>query len=149
MRNVVPSIIILCIALFLLVFLAIPVIAVCYTAFADGQGGITFGYFSAFFSISLMQESFWNSLLVSIASVILASLIALPLAYIATRFEFRGALLLQTLGVLPLIMPPFVGAVAMQLILGRSGSINLLLQDWVGYSIPFMDGLWGVILVEF
>ena len=148
MRNVVPSIIILCIALLLLVFLAIPVIAVCYTAFADGQGGITFGYFSAFFSISLMQESFWNSLLVSIASVILASLIALPLAYIATRFEFRGALLLQTLGVLPLIMPPFVGAVAMQLILGRSGSINLLLQDWVGYSIPFMDGLWGVILVE-
>ena len=50
-----------------------------------------------------------------------ASLIAVPLAYLTVRFEFRGALLIQTLGVLPLIMPPFVGAVAMQLIFGRIG----------------------------
>ena len=57
-----------------------------------------------------------------------ASVIALPLAYLTVRFEFRGALLIQTLGVLPLIMPPFVGAVALQLIFGRSGSVNLLLR---------------------
>jgi ABC-type Fe3+ transport system permease subunit len=44
-----------------------------------------------------------------------------PLAYFTVRFDFRGALLIQTLGVLPLIMPPFVGAVALQLIFGRSG----------------------------
>ena len=147
-RNAVQTVAGVCIALFLLVFLAIPVIVVCYTAFADGQGGITFAYFSTFFSISLMQESFWNSLLVSTASVLFASLIALPLAYFTIRFEFRGALLLRTLGVLPLIMPPFVGAAAMQLIFGRSGSVNLLLNDWFGFSVPFMDGLWGVIFVE-
>ena len=80
--------------------------------------------------------------------MILATFIALPLAYITGRFNFRGALLIQTLGVLPLIMPPFVGAVAMQLIFGRSGSINLLLDEWLGFSIPFMEGLWGVIFVE-
>jgi iron(III) transport system permease protein len=50
--------------------------------------------------------------------------------------------------VLPLIMPPFVGAVAMQLIFGRSGSINLLLEDYFGFSIPIMQGLTGVIFVE-
>ena len=49
---------------------------------------------------------------------------------------------------LPLIMPPFVGAVAMQLIFGRSGSVNLLLNDWFGFTIPFMEGLNGVIFVE-
>ena len=38
--------------------------------------------------------------------------------------EFWVALLIQTLGVLPLIMPPFVGAVALQLIFGRSGTVN-------------------------
>lgn len=64
------------------------------------------------------------------------------------RFEFRGALLIQTLGVLPLIMPPFVGAVALQLIFGRSGSVNLLLNDYLGFSIPIMDGLVGVTFVE-
>jgi iron(III) transport system permease protein len=45
-------------------------------------------------------------------------------------------------------MPPFVGAVAMQLIYGRNGSINLLLNDWFGFRIPFMEGLNGVIFVE-
>ena len=64
------------------------------------------------------------------------------------RFEFRGALLIQTLGVLPLIMPPFVGAVALQMIFGRSGSVNLLLNEYFGFSIPLMDGLVGVTFVE-
>ena len=95
-----------------------------------------------------MRESFGNSLYVAVASVIAASLIAVPLAYITVRFQFRGALLIQTLGVLPLIMPPFVGAVAMQLIFGRSGSVNLLLDETFGFSIPIMQGLTGVIFVE-
>ena len=76
------------------------------------------------------------------------SVIAIPLAYLTVRFEFRGALLIQTLGVLPLIMPPFVGAVAMQLIFGRSGSLNLLLGEWFGVTLPIMEGLNGVIFVE-
>ena len=54
----------------------------------------------------------------------------------------------NTLGVLPLIMPPFVGAVAMQLIFGRNGSVNLLLNDWFGFTVPIMDGLIGVTFVE-
>ncbi len=138
----------LLIALFLLTFLIVPVANVIYIAFADGSGGLTLSHFGAFFGISLMQESFWNSLTVALSSVFFASLIALPLAYLTIRFEFRGALLIQTLGVLPLIMPPFVGAVAMQLIFGRSGSLNLLLNDWFGFSIPMMQGLTGVIFVE-
>ncbi len=146
--SLVQALVALLIALFLLTFLIVPVANVVYIAFTDGSGGLTLSHFGAFFGISLMQESFWNSLIVALASVFFASLIALPLAYLTIRFEFRGALLIQTLGVLPLIMPPFVGAVAMQLIFGRSGSLNLLLNDWFGFSIPIMEGLTGVIFVE-
>lgn len=138
----------LLIAAFLIVFLILPVCTVIYVAFANPGGGFTLSNFSSFFQLSLMQESFWNSLYVAGMSVVFASLIALPMAYFTVRFEFRGSLLIQTLGVLPLIMPPFVGAVAMQLIFGRSGSVNLLLNDWFGVSIPIMDGLNGVIFVE-
>ena len=136
------------IAAFLLALLIIPVGAVFITAFRDGDGSFTLGHFGTFFSTGLMRESFGNSLYVAITSVIAASLIAVPLAYITVRFQFRGALLIQTLGVLPLIMPPFVGAVAMQLIFGRSGSVNLLLDELFGFSIPIMQGLTGVIFVE-
>src|SRR5690606_10130561 len=94
------------------------------------------------------RESFFNSLGVALASTFFASVIAVPLAYLTVRFEFRGALLIQTLGVLPLVMPPFVGAVALQLIFGRNGSVNLLLDEWLGFKVPIMDGLVGVTFVE-
>src|SRR5690606_27304186 len=133
---------------FLCLFLVVPVGTVFYTAFVNADGSFTLGHFGAFFKQPLMQEAFFNSLYVAGWSALLASLIAVPLAYLTVRFNFRGALLIQTLGVLPLIMPPFVGAVAMQLIFGRSGSVNLLLQDWFGFTLPFMEGLNGVIFVE-
>ncbi len=133
---------------FLAIFLLVPIGLVIYTAFVNETGGFTLGHFSTFFDQTLMRESFVNSLTVALASVFFASLIAIPLAYLTVRFEFRGALLIQTLGVLPLIMPPFVGAVALQLIFGRSGSVNLILNDWFGFTIPLMNGLVGVTFVE-
>ncbi len=133
---------------FLLLFFALPVARVFITAFLDGDNSFTLGHFSAFFSQDLMRESFWNSLYVAVMSAIFAALIAVPLAYFTVRFDFRGALLIQTLGVLPLIMPPFVGAVALQLIFGRSGTLNLLLNDAFGFTLPIMEGLNGVIFVE-
>lgn len=133
---------------FLLCFLIVPVGMVVYTAFVNETGALTLGHFGNFFGQSVFRESFFNSLAVSLASVFIASIIAVPLAYLTVRFEFRGALLIQTLGVLPLIMPPFVGAVALQLIFGRSGSVNLLLNDWFGVTVPIMDGLVGVTFVE-
>ncbi|HAP24606.1 MAG TPA: ABC transporter permease [Achromobacter sp.] len=133
---------------FLLLFLAVPVGTVFHSAFVNADGSFTTGHFGAFFNQPLMREAFFNSLYVAGWSALIASLIAVPLAYFTVRFDFRGALLIQTLGVLPLIMPPFVGAVAMQLIFGRSGSVNLLLNDWFGFTIPFMEGLNGVIFVE-
>ena len=133
---------------FLVMLLAVPVGTVFVSAFRDGEGGFTLGHFGTFFSTGLMRESFLNSLMVAGASVVFASLIAVPLAYITVRFQFRGAILIQTLGILPLIMPPFVGAVAMQLIFGRSGSINLLLDETFGFTLPIMEGLTGVVFVE-
>ena len=133
---------------FLLLFLIVPVGTVIYTAFVNETGSLTVGHFANFFGQLVFRESFFNSLGVALASTFFASVIAVPLAYLTVRFEFRGALLIQTLGVLPLIMPPFVGAVALQLIFGRSGSVNLLLDDWLGFTVPLMDGLVGVTFVE-
>ena len=137
------------IALFLIFFLAVPVVQVVLVAFQDpNTGAPTLINFVDFFTTSLFQESFVNSFYVAAMSVLVASVIAIPLAYFTTRFNFSGALLIQTLGIIPLIMPPFVGAVAMVLLFGTNGSVNLLLDQWFGFTIPFMEGLNGVILVE-
>ena len=139
----------LLIGLFLFVFLIVPVVKVVYVAFQDpNTGALTLINFVDFFNTSLFRESFLNSIYVAGGAVLLASLISIPLAYFTTRFNFGGAVLIQTLGIVPLIMPPFVGAVAMLLLFGENGSVNLLVDEWFGFTIPFMEGLNGVILVE-
>ncbi len=139
----------LIIAILLIGLLIIPVLQVIYVAFLDpNTGALTLQNFVDFFRTSLFRESFWNSFYVSAMSVVVATVIALPLAYITTRFNFAGSVVIQSLGFIPLIMPPFVGAVAMQLIFGRNGTLNLLMEEKFGINIPFMEGLNGVILVQ-
>jgi iron(III) transport system permease protein len=139
----------LVLAVFLLAFLVVPVVKVIFVAFQDpASGAFTFVNFVDFFNTALFRESFANSLYVAFMAVLVASVIALPLAYFTTRFNFGGAALIQTLGVIPLIMPPFVGAVAIQLLFGANGSVNLRLDVWFGFTVPFMEGLNGVIFVE-
>ena len=136
------------IALFLLIFLAVPIFQVFYVSFLDQNGHFTLLNFYDFFQNALFIESLYNSFYVASMSVVLASIFALPLAYFTSRFNFRGSVIIQSLGFIPLIMPPFVGAVAMKLLFGSNGSINLILNDWFGFKIPFMEGLNGVIFVE-
>lgn len=139
----------LLIAVFLMAFLILPVAQVIYVAFLDARtGSLTLQNFQDFFNTNLFRESFVNSFYVSAMSVVFATIIALPLAYITTRFTFAGAAVIQSLGFIPLIMPPFVGAVAMTLLFGRNGSVNLLLDQYFGFKIPFMEGLNGVIFVQ-
>ena len=147
--NFGPKTLAILIALFLIMFLAVPVAKVFIVAFQDpNTGSFTLINFVDFFKTSLFRESFWNSFYVSSVSVVVASIIALPLAYFTSRFNFGGTVIIQTLGIVPLIMPPFVGAVAMQLLFGSNGSVNLLLDEYLGFTIPFMEGLNGVIFVQ-
>jgi iron(III) transport system permease protein len=137
------------ILLFLGAFLVVPVLKVIQVAFQDpGTGGFTLVNFQDFFNSALFRQSFFNSLYVAGVSVVIATVIALPLAYFTSRFNFSGSVIIQTLSFVPLIMPPFIGAVAMQLLFGANGSVNLLLREHFGITIPFMEGLNGVILVQ-
>ena len=102
----------------------------------------------AFFGRPLFVEALVNTLLSGVLAVVFGSLIGVPLALLTVRYAFPGRAVLGTLAVLPLVIPPFVGAVAFQQILGRSGTVNLLLLERFGFTVPFMEGLTGVILVQ-
>lgn len=147
--NYGPYIVAGLILMFLGAFLVVPVLKVIQVAFQDpATGGLTLVNFQDFFASALFRQSFFNSLYVAGVSVVFATVIALPLAYFTTRFNFSGSVVIQTLAFLPLIMPPFIGAVAMQLLFGSNGSVNLLLREYFGITLPFMEGLNGVIFVQ-
>jgi iron(III) transport system permease protein len=124
-----------------------PLLQVLSVAFLDG-GWPTLRPLMAFFARPLFVESLVNTLASGLLAVLFGSLIGVPLALLAARYRFPGRALLGVLGVLPLVIPPFVGAVAFQQILGRSGTVNLLLLEHLGFTIPFMEGLTGVVLVQ-
>ncbi len=128
-------------------FILYPILRVLYVAFTR-DNALTLTHFLNFFERSLFREALWNSLFAGLMSVIFGTLIALPLAFVTVKYDFKGKILIQSLGILPLVMPPFVGAIAMQLVLGRSGVVNLLLLRWFDTTIPFMEGLTGVIIVQ-
>jgi iron(III) transport system permease protein len=132
----------------LIAFILYPVLRVLWISLSDDQGRLTLIHFVNFFRRPLFREALWNTLWSGLLVVLLSAAMALPLAYVLARYEFRGKLLLQTAATLPLVIPPFVGAVAMQLILGRSGMVNQLLMNGFGITIPFMEGLTGVVLVQ-
>jgi iron(III) transport system permease protein len=124
-----------------------PLLQVLSMAFLDG-GWPTLRPLLAFFARPLFREALANTLLAGVLAVVIGSFIAVPLAVLTVRYRFPGRTLIGVLAVLPLVVPPFVGAVAFQQILGRSGTVNLLLREHAGVTVPFMEGLPGVVLVQ-
>lgn len=131
----------------LAVAIVYPLLQVLAVVFLDG-GWPTARPLLAFFGRPLFREALVDTLLAGALAVLIGSVIAVPLAVLTVRYRFPGRTLIGALGVLPLVVPPFVGAVAFQQILGRSGTVNLLLLEHAGVTVPFMDGLPGVVLVQ-
>lgn len=112
------------------------------------SGWPTPGPLLAFFARPLYREALLNTLLAGVLAVLFGSLIGVPLALLTVRYRFPGRGVLTVLAVLPLVIPPFVGAIGFQQILGRGGAVNAVLLERLGFAVPFMEGLAGVVLVQ-
>jgi iron(III) transport system permease protein len=78
--------------------------------------------------------------------------LSLPLAFLLVRYNFRGKGLLNGLILIPMVLPPFVGAIGMRQLLARFGSVNLLLLEMgvISQPIDWLGGgsFWGVVILE-
>ena len=136
--------------LFLILFVLYPLTRIFYDAFSDEAGRLTFANFQEFFTDRYYLRSLWNSLALGVATVITTSVIGVAVAFLIIRFEFPGRNLFSYLTMLPMILPPLVGVLGFVFILGRAGTVNVLLHDGFGLTTPinFMYGMHGVLLVE-
>ncbi len=140
--------------LFFAAFFLWPVCQILKGGFLDADGRFTFGFLGALLRNPLYLGGLRNSFLLAAAATLLSLLIALPLAVVADRFRFPGKAALTVLVLVPMILPPFVGAIGIKQIFGQYGAVNALLIatgvrpagwtfDWFAAS-PF----WGVAIVE-
>jgi iron(III) transport system permease protein len=135
---------------FLLVFLVYPLGRVFYDAVTDDAGRLTLIHLHAFLTDGFYLRSLANSLLLGVGVVAVASVLGIGVAVCLVRYEFRGRGLFLYLTLLPIISPPLVGVLGFVFILGRGGTVNVLLMDHLDLVRPvnFLYGLHGVLLVE-
>jgi len=86
------------------------------------------------------------SLGASLAALAVATVLGVPLAWLLARREFPGRRLLRALCLLPMVLPPVVGGVALLLAFGRRGIVGAPLDRLVGLTFPFTTA--GVVLAE-
>lgn len=138
---------------FFALFLFYPVSFMLLRAFDEG-GHFTLQHFGLLLASPLQREALSNSFAIGGLTTLFTSLLALPLAHAMTRLRFPGQTLLGGLLLVPMIMPPFVGAIGMKQLLARFGSVNLLLMDlgllppdqpidWLGQG-----GFWGIVILQ-
>ncbi|MBR3085622.1 MAG: iron ABC transporter permease [Kiritimatiellae bacterium] len=104
--------------------------------FVDGH--FTAEYLLGVFRNPIYLEGLMNSLAIAVCSTALASLLAIPLAWLSHRYRFPGQRIFSSLVLVPLILPPFVGAIGLAQMLGPYGALNALLGcgpiDWLGQA---------------
>ena len=135
---------------FLIVFVLFPLTRIFYDAFTNEAGQLSLANFFEFFTDSFYLRSLWQSLVLGVATVFTTSVIGIAVAFLIVRYEFPYRNLFSYLTMLPMILPPLVGVLGFVFILGRAGTLNVLLMDWFGLQHPvnFMYAMHGVLLVE-
>jgi len=86
------------------------------------------------------------SLVCSLWATLLAIVLGVPLAWLLARVDFVGRPLVRALVLLPMVVPPVVGGVALLFAFGRSGLVGERLYDWFGLQLTFHTS--GAVLAE-
>jgi len=118
------------------------------------EGRLTARFVLEVFRSPLYLEGLVNSFAIATATTALVTLLSVPLAVVSDRYDFPCKRLLGGLLLVPMILPPFVGAIGLRQVLGQYGALNAALTalgvlsedqtiDWIGRG-----RFWGVVLLE-
>jgi iron(III) transport system permease protein len=117
------------------------------------NGEFTLVFFKGLMSDKFSSEGLRVSLLVAAWVTVLSTGLGALFALCMQRVQFPGRGLAASMMLLPMILPPFVGAIGFNTLFSRYGAVNQLLMQWgwVSASAPpdwLGNPFWGIILLE-
>ena len=131
----------------LLVLLVWPLSSILRASLIDNvTGAPSLVHYVEIISTRVYQRAIGNTFIAGSGGMIGALVLGVTLAFVTTRFHIYGRALIQTLAVIALVSPPFIGAYAWIVLFGASGVVRKGL-DSIGISIPPIYGVAGVIMV--
>jgi iron(III) transport system permease protein len=137
---------------FFAIFLIYPIWLTVQGGFESQNGGITFHHVLLVFEDPVLRDGFFNAVGIAVCTTLVCLVIALPLAILSAKYIFPCKGLFSALALVPLILPPFVGAIGLHHLLGKYGAVNTLLLDmgWIseGYDFIGNGGFWAIVMIE-
>ena len=82
------------------------------------------------------QAALWLSLQTSSAATVVCLVLGVPMALVLARHQFPGKHLIRSLVLLPLVLPPVVGGIALLYTFGRRGLLGPAM-DVLGVQVAF------------
>jgi iron(III) transport system permease protein len=138
--------------------LAVPVIAIllffvvvpmAYTAVTSAGGDGAATNYGTFLD-GASRTALLLSVGISLASVLGCGVVGTVLAILLNRFDFPGRRVLETVAILPMALPPLIGAVSFVLLYSETGIVPRALAQWFGLDPAAVSvaGVGGVLLVH-
>lgn len=136
---------ILIILISLVIFILYPLYEVLITSFRDSSGNWSLKPFERFFTSRLERTALRNSLVLGLATAIGGSVVGFLFAFTVTRTNVPFKRLLNIIAIVPIISPPFIGAMAIIMLFGRNGLISYQL---LGIRNLNIYGFWGLMFAQ-
>ncbi len=132
----------------ILVWLVVYPLGLVFLGSLRGDHGWTLEFLSSFAGEPREWAALRNSLWISVASVVLAGSVGIPLAFVFERLDFPGRRILGALVALPAVLPPLVGVIAFEFLYGGSGFVpRTLVKLFDLDGSPWQLRGWGAILL--
>ena len=132
------------------VLLVLPIMSIVRAGFVTADGTPTLAYLGLILQDPSIQRGLVNAALLAAAVTTCTFLLALPLAIWTVRYAFPFRRTLSALLLLPLVVPPFVGAIGVRLVLSRFGPLTQLVAPEADLGVDWLARLrlLGIVLVE-
>lgn len=144
LRRAIQYILMSLLVLFLMMFLVLPLFTVI-------REGCNWKLIYEVFNSPVYVEGLLNSLGISLVTTLIVAVMSLILALLYDRYDFFGKEYCSILMLLPMILPPFVGALGFQQLLGHYGVVNSILVECGLSRVDFLGGngkFWSICLIE-
>lgn len=135
------------VAVLLIVFILLPLMAVLLRSVGIGGDGFTLDYYKQFFQRSTYFVSLLNSIGVGIITTTIVICISVPFALYVTRTTSAISKVYRGLSLLPMVAPPFIFSLSLIILLGRRGVVTEYINNIFGIEFSIY-GFKGVVVAQ-
>jgi len=148
-RDPVLLAVILLVTASLAIFILYPLVEVATTSFDVGGGRLGFGVYAEVAKSAYIRKALYNSLLMSSLTAIVGTIIGFIFAFAVVRAKVPLSKFFNTMAVIPIVSPPFIGALAIIMLFGNNGLISWNLLKIQNFPIYGFNGLFIAQVVTF